>query len=235
MLRKHFRLLSPDTGGGNSTATDPQAGDGGNAPQPQAGTTTSTEPQAGESQSETFSLEEAKKLRSEAANLRKRLKAFEEAEQQAKDAQKTEQQRIQDELAELRSHLDNRAAELLEARVHAEIGKLASKFNFLLSPDLVAQLLNWSQIEVDEDTGKPTNVEKLLADLAKSAPDIVRKQAAPTSGGATNPPRSQTADSVEITQAYVNRLMSNKAEWDGLPQDQRTRVLNWLAKNPFRF
>src|SRR2546430_219131 len=88
--------------GETPTSTPPQAGDADTQSlQPQAGTLSTSEPQAGEGTNETISLEEAKKLRSEAASLRKRLKAFEDAEAKAKEAQLSEQQKLENRLAEL--------------------------------------------------------------------------------------------------------------------------------------
>src|SRR5258708_5775717 len=59
----------------NETPAEPQAGEAEPTLQPVAATTTTTEPPAGESHEEqSLSLEEARKIRSESANLRKRLK-----------------------------------------------------------------------------------------------------------------------------------------------------------------
>lgn len=162
----------------------PQAGDPGTNPQPQAGDPQPT-PQAGDG--ENISLEEAKKLRSEAANLRKRMKAYEEAEAATKAAQMTEQEKLQKQHADLQSQHDTLAAELLEARVHQEVGRLAGKLNFIVSPELVARLLDWEEIEFGDDA-KPANIEKLLEKLAKSAPELVRVEQPANTQPANRPP-----------------------------------------------
>src|SRR5207244_1019505 len=106
----------------------------------------------------------------------KRLKAYEEAEAATKAAQQTNEQKLQAERDALQASNEDLAAELLEHRVNQDISKLASKFNFTLSADLIAKLLDWSEIEWDEEQGKPLNIEKLLEKLAKNAPELVKPQ-----------------------------------------------------------
>src|SRR5947209_5684008 len=106
--------MSEDT----TTVAEPQAGEP-TAPQPQAGNTTPTEPQAGESHNtaEQISLDEARKLRSEANNLRKRLKAFEDAEQAARDAQLSEVERVKKLHADAEAKIKQQHQQLIAAQV----------------------------------------------------------------------------------------------------------------------
>ena len=106
----------------------------------------------------------------------KRFAELEKAETERQQAQLTEQERLQKERDELQASNEDLAAELLEYRVNQDISKLAGKFNFTLSADLIAKLLDWSEIEWDEENGKPLNIEKLLEQLAKSTPDIVKPE-----------------------------------------------------------
>ena len=155
---------------------------------PPAGDPADTSPQAGESHNQdTISLDEARKLRSEAANLRKRekevlaqLKAYQDKEQQTKDAELSELDLSKKQLAQLQEQHEQLAAELYEARVFQDVGRLASKFNFMISSDTVARMLMLDEDKIEFENGKPTNIEKLLDALAKREPDLVRKPQAPS-------------------------------------------------------
>jgi hypothetical protein len=140
---------------------EPQAGDA-TTPQPQAGTP-STEPQAGESQ--TISLEEAKKLRSEAQNLRKRMKAYEDAERQVQEAQLSETERLKKQHSDLQAQHDTYTRQMQERIVRYEVERQATQLG-IIDPDAAVRLLDWSELEYDEQ-GTPTNTEKLLQALIK--------------------------------------------------------------------
>jgi len=139
-----------------------------------AATITSPDALAADGNTELISLEEARKLRSEAQALRKRLKAFEDAEQAAKDAQLGEVERMAKERAALQEQYDNALLELQEARIFQAVAQNAGKHNFAIPHDMIVRLLNWDDIEFDEASGKPTNVHKLLEKLAHDAPDLVK-------------------------------------------------------------
>lgn len=161
--------------------------------QPPAG---DAEPQAGDavgedtSQPESISLDEARKLRSEASALRRRLKAFEDAEAQRKDADKTVEERAADRIKGLEDEL---AAERTARRTMAvQVSSLASarKLGFK-DPELAARLIGASDVEFADD-GSPKNVEKLLGDIAKEYPNLLNgtpdygggpRGPAPASGG----------------------------------------------------
>lgn len=187
------------------TPVAPQAGDAGVTPA-QAATNTSPEPQAGEGNTEPLSLEEAKKLRSEAQALRKRekdvlaqLKGYQDAEQAAKDAQLSEVEKANKLYADLQEQHETLASELLEARVFRAVSQEAAKMTFILSPDMLTKLLLNDLDSIEFDNGQPTNIEKLLTELAKSTPDLVKpaqQQGVPMALGAPvipamNPGRSQ--------------------------------------------
>ena len=165
-------------------------------PPAQAATTTSPDAQAADGNTESITREEARKLRSEAKALRERLKAFEDADAAAKAAQMTEQERLQQQQAELQAANEDLAAALMEMNVQSDIARYAGKLNFIIdSPELLAQMLKWSEIEWDEESGKPLNIEKLLEQLAKAQPKLVQQQAQQQQMGtpatpAMNPGRS---------------------------------------------
>ncbi len=210
-----------------TTPATPQAGGTGDT-SAQAATQTTPEPQAGDGQ-EPISLDEAKKLRSEANNLRKRLKAFEDAQAQAEAAKLTEQERLQKHATDLQAKYDADTNALTERIVRYEVERQASKLG-IVDPDAAAKLIDWQSLEYDED-GTPTNAETLLKDLLKARPWLATTQqsgrSAATSGGATNPSRSTASSN------------ANALSWDAISQmtseqynARRTEIQAWMAKNP---
>jgi hypothetical protein len=177
-----------------------------------AATITSPEPQAGDGNTDHISLDEARKLRSEAQALRKRLKAFEDAEQAAKDAQLGEVERLNKQAAALQEQHDTMAAQLAESLVRQEVADHISKFNFAISAKTVANLLLLDFDAIEFEDGKPTNVEKLLEKLAKAEPDIVKQEAgAPAQSGvpslpAMNPGRSTITQPGQQQPGRIPRL-----------------------------
>lgn len=223
-----------------STQNEPQAGATEN-PQPQAGTTTTQEPQAGESES--ISLDEARKLRSEASNLRKRLKeldamnlelkTFREQTEAAKlsdqEKQALAQKKIEQQLAEHQSQNADLLRQLQEARINNEVFKNASKLN-IIDIDAAGKLIDASRIDYDE-SGNPTNIDSLLKDLVKARPWLAGKAQPATSGGATNPSRSQTSGPQEITKEYVQEVLKRgNAAFQEMPEQERLRVRKFIAE-----
>jgi len=121
---------------------------------------------------------------------RKKLTAYEEAERKAQEAQLSEIERVNKQRADLQSEKDALATELQETRVHQAVERYANKLNFVVPAEMVARLMDWADIEYEN--GRPTNVEKLLEKLAKSAPDLIRKQEAPATPTEVPPARGNT-------------------------------------------
>ena len=89
----------------------------------QAATITSPDAQAADGNNEPISLDEAKKLRQEAASLRKRekdvlaqLKAYQDKEQATKDAELSEVERVNKQYADLQEQQEALAADLFQER-----------------------------------------------------------------------------------------------------------------------
>ncbi len=213
---------------------DPQAGKT-EDPQPQAGATTTTEPQAGESES--ISLDEARKLRSEASNLRKRLKELDAAHNElktfkeqkeaeslsAQEKQALAQKKIEQQLAEHQAQNGTLLRQLQEARINNEVFRNASKLN-IIDIDAASKLIDASRIDYD-DAGNPTNIDTLLKELVKVRPWLAGKAQQQTSGGATNPPRSQTSGPQQITKEYVEQVQrGGPSAWSALPEEEQKRI-----------
>ncbi len=218
-----------------STQNEPQAG-GTENPQPQAGATTTTqEPQAGESES--ISLDEARKLRSEASNLRKRLKELDAAHNElktfkeqkeaeslsAQEKQTLAQKKLEQQLSDFQSQNSDLLRQLQEARINNEVYKNASKLN-IIDIDAASRLIDSSRIDYDE-SGNPTNIDVLLKELVKARPWLAGKATQQTSGGATNPPRSQTSGPQQITKEYVEQVQrGGPSAWSALSEDEQRRI-----------
>lgn len=98
----------------------------------------------------------------------KKLADYEEAERQAKEAQLSEIERTTKKYQELQSQHDTYVKTMQERIVRYEVEKEAGKLG-IIDPDAATKLLDWSQIEYEED-GTPKNADKLLAALVKQRP-----------------------------------------------------------------
>ncbi len=190
-----------------NTPAEPQAGSaGGDYPQPQVGTTPQTEPQAGDDNNEPISQEAARKLRSEANALRKRekealaqLKVYQDKEQQAQDAEKPEIERLKKQVSDAASVHDGLIEQLVDREVRLQAAELGVKPENL---KYVAKLI-WDDLEFDQESGMPTNVEPLLKDLLKEL-DLTGKRTA-SAGGATNPGRG-SANTAQLSWDIITKM-----------------------------
>lgn len=215
-----------------TTTVDPQAGPPESVPQPQAGETTTPEPQAGDGQ-ETISLDEARKLRSEAANLRKRIKAFEEADAKAKEAQMTAEQKREKQLSDYQSQNAELVRQVQELRIQSAVQGQAARLGFA-DPSDAARFLDPSELEFD-DNGNPMNVEPLLKNVLKNKPYLSGKvvPSVPTAGGPTSPSRSVTSSiPQEITREYIASLTPEA--FAKLPREVQQRIGEINYQQPWK-
>ena len=173
-----------------------------------------------------------KKANAEAAKHRHAATELDRLKAEADAAKLSETEKLQKQLAALQRERDEAVTAHQEGRISSAIQVQALRQG--IDPALANKLIDRTDITFGDD-GAPTNVESLLKSLTKQYPGLVAKQAAAsTSGGATNPARSQS-DNGEITASYVNDVTSGKIPWQSLTPERRTAILNWQAKNPFRF
>ena len=209
-----------------STSGEPQAGaptTGGQAPMSQP---TSTEPPAQERLEHERIIAE---LRKENAAARKRLEAIDQANKEAELAKLSEHEKLQKQLADHQSQSSMLAKQLQEERLDKEVIKQASKLN-IIDVDAASKLIDASSIVYDE-SGRPTNVDALLKELAKARPWLTGKPQAQTSGGATNPSRSQTQGPQEITKEYVQEVQrGGQTAWKALSDQDRQRITTFVNK-----
>jgi hypothetical protein len=134
-----------------------------------------------------ISLEEAKKLRTAEASLRKRLKAYEDAEQHQKDAALSDVQKATKRAEELEQKYQQERKQRIDALV-----QLAASKKDIIDPDLAALAIT-PQLEFD-DQGMPTNLDQLLDNLLKNKPYLAKAAQTPTASApqftANNPGRT---------------------------------------------
>jgi hypothetical protein len=128
------------------------------------------EPLAGDGAETPISLEEAKKLRSESANMRKRLKAYEDAEKAAQDAALSQVEKANKAAQELQQKYEQEHKQHIKAIV-----QLAASKKGIIDPDLAALAIEAS-LEFDEQ-GMPSNLDKALDELIKNKPYLAAKPA----------------------------------------------------------
>lgn len=177
-----------DETGATGTQADP-------ATQPQAGTTGAQAATADGEQSgqpESISLDDARKLRSEASSLRRRLKELEDREAAAEAAKLTEQERLTRANADLAARIAEQDSTLSEMRIASSVTTAAAKLGFVDPADAL-RMLDRASIQFGED-GSPVDIEKQLAAIATAKPYLVAKRAvgsfdsgrgAPTAGQTT--------------------------------------------------
>lgn len=111
------------------------------------------------------------KANREAQNLRKRLKELEDAEQARKDAELSETERLQNQLAEASANATRATEAAQRAAIRAAVAIEASKLN-IIDPDAAIALMDSTGIEHAED-GTVTGVDKALAKLVNDKPYLV--------------------------------------------------------------
>jgi hypothetical protein len=146
--------------------------------QPQAGT--SDNPQAGES----ISLEEARKLRSEAKSLRARLGLFEKAEDERKQAQMSADEKIAVREQAVKDQEQRITARLQASILRDEIASAVNAEKITLHAPIgdVLRLLDTGAVEWDGET--PKNVRALLKELVKERPYLASRRTGSADGGA---------------------------------------------------
>jgi type II secretory pathway pseudopilin PulG len=187
--------------GGDGTAPGGAAPQAGGAPAPQAGAPAGgQEPPSGSGQAPSGdppaagsgdgeSLEaranrlerELRETRNEAATNRRRAQELERTATAAAQAGMTELEREQ-----ARATAAEQRAQALEAQVQAQALEtatvsVATRLGFR-NPELAYRLVDRSAVDYNKD-GRPTNVEALLAELAKSDPYLLKSAGGDYGGG----------------------------------------------------
>ena len=152
-----------------------------------------------------ISLDEARKLRREAQQLRKRLTDFEDREKAAQAAALTDAEKLQKRLAELETAHAAAQKTHLERVVRYEVMLKASALG-VVDPDAAVKLLDWAALEFD-DQGQPTNTETVLKALLKAKPYLLKPApGAQGNGTAPNINAGASGTSEATTKAHDEEL-----------------------------
>lgn len=182
------------------TDTESQASQADDAAQSQADTTTQ---QSQADQPESISLDEAKKLRSEAASLRKRLKDAESKAQAAEDAQKPELERIIAERDRYKSDAEAALARAREKSGKAAALEVARGAN-AISPTAIYALIR-DRIEYDDDD-EPSNLESLIAKARKDEPNLFQAASGSGDGGKGTNGKASAADMNQLIRQQMGAV-----------------------------
>lgn len=161
--------MTEQTNGATGTLADPGT-------QPLAGTgeTQAVESSGEQAQPDTISIDEAKKLRSEASALRRRLKEFEAADQARADAALTETERQTKRIADLESELASNRHQLARERTTG----LAARLGFA-DPDDAVAIISRTDPDALAADGDGKAISEALAALAKAKPYLLVQATAP--------------------------------------------------------
>ena len=153
-------------------------------------------------------LEETRKAlkaaNNEAADRRKKLQAFEEAEAKRKEAEMTEVEKLQAQLAEMAARDEATQQSLRETKLNGAIDLAAGALKFRKATEARA-LINRDALEYGDD-GEWSGVEKALKALAKDSPHLIEQVVtADTDGTRRNtadPTKASEAKEAQIKQRY---------------------------------
>lgn len=115
-----------------------------------------------------------KAANAEAAKRRKELKRFEEDEQKRKDAELSESERLQKELAAAQAAQADAEARVNDVLLRSEVERAAVKAGFV-DPEVAYQLADLSEVEIDEEDGSVSGADKAVKALAKEKPYLLRQ------------------------------------------------------------
>jgi len=153
---------------------------------------------------EKFDKAYVQQLRQEAAANRKKAADLEAKFKADEDAKLGEVDRSKKAADEATKRAEAAEARLKASRITISVERTATKLN--LDPELASELVKDSMLEFDED-GKPTNTEKVLQDLIKKWPNLVKATTqAPNINGSDGrgepPPADPKAREAELKQRF---------------------------------
>jgi hypothetical protein len=195
-----------------------------NADPPALAATPSSNAQAAtdNNNSEPITLEEARRLRSEGQALRKRLKAYEEAEEAAKTAALSEVEKANKRATEAEQKIQQYQKQLVTAQV-----KLAAQAKGIIDPDIAALAIA-DKLEYGDD-GMPTNTDKALDDLIKNKPYLAAKPAeVPPGSPAQTAQPAGTPTTPTIPAMNPGRVSIPSPAGQQLPPGQRYKLSDLL-------
>jgi len=205
--------VAPDEDGtGVGTPPEPQTGS--TPPAPEGGTQpTGTAPDGSPEAELARARSEAQRFRNDLRETKKELAALKKADQDRTDAEKTELQKMQDQVNRLTTDLSSSDSRVKDAYLEVAVVNAATKLG-IVDPDAAYRLLDKRQVEYDGD--RPTNIDALLTALVEAKPYLK----APTKGGGGGPTPSTTQPATggkkPLTREDVERMSSEEINerWD---------------------
>lgn len=200
--------------GGTATAPPPAAGTAAGDPPAGAAATPPADPPADLSQAPggpdlTTLQKELRDARKEAAAFRTKLKQYEDTDAAAKQAQMSEAERLQAQLAELQRGIEERDRRLKEADLRDAVKGAATRLGFADPADALA-MLDRDAIEYTDD-GRPRNLDHVLGEIIRSKPYLKASFTATPDLGQGN----RGAGTAPLTREAIARMSSAEinARW----------------------
>ena len=144
-----------------------------------------------------------KAANSEAADRRKKLQAFEDAEKKRKESEMSEVERLNAQLAEMVSTHEQLQKSLQDTKLNAAIDVAAKTLNFI-NVDEARAHINRDALKLD-DEGNWTGVTKALETLAKERPHLIEKKVTMPDTDGT---KRNTGKATAQDEAYMNTIKS---------------------------
>lgn len=151
---------------------------------------------------------------------RKKLSSYEESERKAEEAKLSEIERVSKQYSELQSQHEAYVQQMQARIVRYEVEQQAVKLN-IIDPDAAVRLLDLDELEYDE-SGAPTNADKLLEKLLKQKPYL-----APSKQESPEPPARGNTPMLPA----MNPGRSTIAAPDSVPQGRPVRLAD-VFKRP---
>lgn len=220
-----------------TTSTAPQGEmSSGSVPKPEMGATSGTGEMSGTTTTpHTESLDDIKKeleatrtalkkANTESAGHRKKADELDKLKADQEAATLSEQQKLQKERDKLQAERDQLAQSLKETKIQHTVSLQAQKLGFA-DPSDAGFYIDESQLNEDL-----SNVDDLLKAVLKAKPYLAGKTAQPTSGGPTNPSRTQSANQ-PITREYVHQIQAGGQQaWSALSLDEQRRISAFIRQ-----
>jgi hypothetical protein len=153
--------------------------------QPPAG----AEPTPPEGEGTTLSVEDARKLRSEARNLRARAKAAEDKLAEKEGAELSATQKLEREKSGLEAQVAQLETRLRDASVQAIASRVGVKADLV---DTVSALIDWDEVDADD----PKEIERSVKALIKERPSLSARPEGVEGGRRTRQDGADDVDSI---------------------------------------
>lgn len=162
------------------------------------------------------------KANKEAKDHRLKANELDKLKAEIEASKLSETEKLQKQLADATKARDDALREKQDIQLSYAVTLQATKLNFA-DPDDGMRYIN--RADLNDDL---SNVGDLLKQVLKDRPYLASKAAPPTSGGATNPPRSQT-NRQELSWPLITAMKPEEYEL------RRVEIQQWMETHPAQF